>query len=582
MPPKRPFSLLGTQRQRATRIEHLEAAVAASLCEEYRAELQPDGSILLVPEDYSRPMDTTPDIKSEALRVLWQMRSSQMSRRDMAYLLPDLDSTVSWADVAPWLKHLSQPASRRVCILEGEYEMQGAYCNIAERLALLYEARAVRTPEALQPGAQRNTWVTIGVDGTNRWNRAYVHCAVAAPGCGPTQLDSWWLFEGSEMWATVYSMQSECDFDTQLRAATALQLPHADGVARSPLFFIRADGKAHIMLAGGDGFTKKSPGAMVCHCCGANNETVLRKFGGQEVALEGIKGHVRLTGVFRDIPADRRIPDFGAHGVMRVAIAGVNGIVRGLVTHGGVSRKSAATMVQGVINGARKVARTVRPGKWGADKANAKGQVRMELGATAHFVKARLWGPLLQLVAPVIGNHQVGGRPWVDVCTEWWEAFAAMAEVACKDDFLSGAEQRALLQRQRTMGARHLDLGWGKTLWTHMWVDHMYAYVARWGTIARFSCFALEGSHVRLKRLLRNSGGVSLLNDRSGLQCVVDNHTLDDHLRKEGWEVESRAVTKQRGFQRRCMTWSRARRERKGRENMVRRIVERALRQRTK
>ena len=70
MPRERPFSLLGTQRQRATRIKHLEAAVAASLCEEYRAELQPDGSILLVPEDYSRPADTNPDIKSEALRVL--------------------------------------------------------------------------------------------------------------------------------------------------------------------------------------------------------------------------------------------------------------------------------------------------------------------------------------------------------------------------------------------------------------------------------------------------------------------------------------------------------------------------------
>ena len=41
-----------------------------------------------------------------------------------------------------------------------------------------------------------------------------------------------------------------------------------------------------------------------------------------------------------------------------------------------------------------------------------------------------------------------------------------------------------------------------------MCIDHMYAYVARWGTIAKFSCFALEGSHVRLKRLLRNSGGV--------------------------------------------------------------------------
>ena len=178
---------------------------------------------------------------------------------------------------------------------------------------------------------------------------------------------------------------------------------------------------------------------------GANRETVLRKFGGQEVALEGIKGHVRLTAVFRDIPADRHVPDFGAHGVMCVAIAGVNGIVRGLVTHGGVSRKSAATLVQGVVNGAQKVARTVRPGNWGEDKANAKGQVRM--GAAAHFVNARLWGPRLQLVAPVIGNHQVGGRPWVDVCTEWWEAFAAMAEVAWMDDFLSGAEQRPLLQR---------------------------------------------------------------------------------------------------------------------------------------
>ena len=143
--------------------------------------------------------------------------------------------------------------------------------------------------------------------------------------------------------------------------------------------------------------------------------------------------------------------------------------------------------------------------------------MRIEPGAAAHFVKVKQWGPLLQLVAPVIGNHQVGGRAWVDVCREWWEAFAAMAHVAWKDEFLSGPEQRALLQRQRTIGARHLDLGWGKTFRTHMWIDHMYAYVARWGTIARFSCFALEGSHVRLKRLLGNRGGVSLLNDRSGL-----------------------------------------------------------------
>ena len=137
--------------------------------------------------------------------------------------------------------------------------MQGAYCNLAEHLALLYKVRPVPTPDTMQAGARRHTWVTIGVDGTNWWNRAYVHYAVAALGCGPTQLASRWLFEGSEMLATVHRMQSDFDFDAQLRVAVALPLPHADGLARSPLFFLQADGKAHIMLAGGDGFTTKSP-----------------------------------------------------------------------------------------------------------------------------------------------------------------------------------------------------------------------------------------------------------------------------------------------------------------------------------
>ena len=185
MPPKRPFSLLGTQRQRANPLNDLEVVVAGSLCERCRA-VQPDGSILLILEDYSTAMDTGPDIKSEALRVLWGMHSSQMLCRDMAYQLPDLDSIVSWADVAPWLKHLNQPASQRVGILEGEYEMQGAYCNLTGRLALLNKARPVPTMDTMQAGAQHDTWVTIGVDGTNRWNQAYVHYAVAAPGCGPT------------------------------------------------------------------------------------------------------------------------------------------------------------------------------------------------------------------------------------------------------------------------------------------------------------------------------------------------------------------------------------------------------------
>ena len=34
----------------------------------------------------------------------------------------------------------------------------------------------------------------------------------------------------------------------------------------------------------------------------------------------------------------------------------------------------------------------------------------------------------------------------------------------------------------------------------------MYAFAKLRGDLARFSCFALEGSHRRLKRILRNSG----------------------------------------------------------------------------
>ena len=164
----------------------------------------------------------------------------------------------------------------------------------------------------MQPGGSPYIWVTIGVDGTDRWNRVYVHCAVAGPWSGTNDFASWWLFEGSEQWATVYRMQTECNFGAQIRAAPALRLPHVDGVERQPLLFLRADGKAHVILAGGDSFAKKSPGAMVCHCCGKTRQTVLQRFSGAEVAMANIAGRLRLTGVFRDIPLERRIPDYVA------------------------------------------------------------------------------------------------------------------------------------------------------------------------------------------------------------------------------------------------------------------------------
>ena len=52
----------------------------------------------------------------------------------------------------------------------------------------------------------------------------------------------------------------------------------------------------------------------------------------------------------------------------------------------------------------------------------------------------------------------------------------------------------------------------------------------------------MEGSHRRLTPMLRNSGGLSLLRGKLDLQVVVDNHTIDDNLRCEGWDPNKRSM----------------------------------------
>ena len=163
--------------------------------------------------------------------------------------------------------------------------------------------------------------------------------------------------------------------------------------------------------------------------------------------------------------------------------------------HGGMSRPSTAKLVQDSVNGRRKVACTTRAGPCGSKKGNGKGR-RIDLGAVVHFVRVRLWLPLLQKVGTIVGGHQVGGGRWVDVCRDCWEACTAMATVSWKHDFVSGHEQRASLQHHLTVGPRHLGLGWCKTLWTHVWIDHMFAYLCRWDTLAWFNSFVFKGSHV--------------------------------------------------------------------------------------
>ena len=141
-----------------------------------------------------------------------------------------------------------------------------------------------------------------------------------------------------------------------------------------------------------------------------------------------------------------------------------------------------------------------------------------------------------------MNNKRVGGKPWGGVCRQWWDNFAKMCMYAWRTSWLSGADLGRLRDRSIAMGKAHLFLEWPKLLWSHLWIDHMYFFASQWRNLSQFSCFTMEGSHRRLKRMLRNSGGLSLLRGRLGVKVVVDNHTIDDSLCAEGWDVTKRSM----------------------------------------
>ena len=203
----------------------------------------------------------------------------------------------------------------------------------------------------------------------------------------------------------------------------------------------------------------------------------------------------------------------------------------------------ARTMLQPVVDEARLAARTCTRASLNNDKANSKGKVRMECAAAIHFVRNRGWDTIInaRLQQPSVRQHQVGGKSWESVCKTWWEIFASMCVYAWRSAWFSGADLGRLRNHSIAMGTAHNELQWGNLLWTHLWIDHMYYFAKKWGILSKFSCFAMEGNQRRVKRMLRNSRGLSLLRGGLGVQVVVDNHTIEDSLWLHGWDVTKRA-----------------------------------------
>ena len=86
------------------------------------------------------------------------------------------------------------------------------------------------------------------VDGTSRHEASYIHCTLEGTS-SPDQFASCWLLGGSEEWATLYAAAQEVDFDQQLWDASKAVFQDTGGSDRGILFFLCADGKAHLLMA---------------------------------------------------------------------------------------------------------------------------------------------------------------------------------------------------------------------------------------------------------------------------------------------------------------------------------------------
>ena len=542
---KEPFHLLADHTRRR-RLQELQEVVTKDLAAPYTVKYLPDtGQIVLTPDRrVVATVQPDPTQEEKLIMAVWRIRSLHLSRTESRYLVGNMTYGVVWDQVYGMLRQLALPESRAFTAYTGDdTAINGAACYLPDRIGHLFKCRLPPPSDIMQPGDRRLHWLPIAVDGTSRHEASYVHCTLGGT-ASPNELSSWWLLGGSEKWETLYAASQEIDFDDELCKAATVSFKDTAGNDRQSLFFLCADGKAQVLMAGCQNCKAESPDATVCWVCMRNRALCLATFG-RASAIDGNRQPaVAINAIYRTITSDRRVPDYGLHGVLRVLLCAVNG-TRDLVVQltGKAPATVARTMLQPVLDEARLAARTCTRASLNNDKANGKGKVRMECAAAIHFMRNRGWKKIIDacLEQPSVRQHQVGGKSWESVCKTWWENFASMCVYAWRSAWFSGADLWRLRNHSIAMGAAHNELQWGKLLWTHLWIDHMYYFAKKWRILSKFSCFAMEGSHRRLKRMWRNSGGLSLLRGRLGVQVVVDNHTIDDSLWSHGWDATKRA-----------------------------------------
>ena len=124
----------------------------------------------------------------------------------------------------------------------------------------------------------------------------------------------------------MYAAAQEVGFDQQLWDASKVVFQDTSGADREMLFFLSADGKAHILMANCKTFKAEASQAMVCLVCGRNRADCLANFGLEATIDRWWEVVLPMGAIYRHIPAKRRIPDYRLHGVLRVTICGISGM----------------------------------------------------------------------------------------------------------------------------------------------------------------------------------------------------------------------------------------------------------------
>ena len=258
-----------------------------------------------------------------------------------------------------------------------------------------------------------------------------------------------------------------------------------------PFLFLFADEKAQVLMAGYQNCKVESPAATVCWVCMRSCAVCLGTLGIASAIDTKWLGAVAMGAVYRTTTSDRRVPDYGLHGVLCVLLCGITG-TRDLVLQftGKAPATVAHIMLQILLDEARLVARTCTRASLNNDKANSKGEVRMECAVAIHFMRSRGWGTVMDacLQHPGVRQDQVGGKSWESVCKTWWENFASMYVFAWRSAWFSEADLDQLGDHSLAMGTVQNEPHLGKLLRTHLWIDHMYYFAKKWRFLSKFSC----------------------------------------------------------------------------------------------